>query len=98
LVLNVLERDVGAPFIPLNRFATDRLPSGENDPQNFNGSFMAALPINAVAMSVRFHRWRLGFRQFSFHHIARALQDGILSVFRWLPLLRHALVPSGFRF
>jgi len=27
-----------------------------------------------VARDVRFHRWRLGFKQFSLDHIARALQ------------------------
>ena len=48
-------------------------------------------------MSVRFHHWRLGFRQSSFHHIARVLQGTILHAFRWPLLLRHALVPSGFR-
>ena len=44
-----------------------------------------------------FHHWRLEFRQFSFRHIARALQDGAFSVFQRLQLFRHALFPSGFR-
>jgi DDE domain len=48
-------------------------------------------------MSVRFHHWELGFGQSSFRHIARALQDVAFSVFQRLPLLRHALFPSGFR-
>src|SRR5215475_11919212 len=48
-------------------------------------------------MSVRFHHWRLEFRQSSFHHIARVLQGATLHAFRWPLLLRHALVPSGFR-
>jgi hypothetical protein len=48
-------------------------------------------------MSVRFHPWRLRFRQSSFHHIARVLQGAILHAFRWPLLLRHALVPSSFR-
>src|SRR5262245_10133770 len=48
-------------------------------------------------MSVRFHHWRLGFRQSSFHHIARVLQGTTLHAFRWPLLLRHALVPSSFR-
>ena len=43
------------------------------------------------------HRWGLGFRQFSFRPITRVLQDGTFSVFQWLPLFWHALVPSGFR-
>ena len=50
-----------------------------------------------MAVSVNFHRWRLGFKQCSFRHIARALQDETLSVFEPFPLLRHALFPSGFR-
>jgi hypothetical protein len=48
-------------------------------------------------MSVRFHHWRLGFRQSSFHHIARGLQGATLHAFRWPLLFRHALVPSSFR-
>ena len=50
-----------------------------------------------MAVSVSFHRWGLGFKQCSFRLIARALQDETLSVFGPLPLLRHALFPSGFR-
>ena len=37
--------------------------------------------VDAIAVSVRFHRWRLGFRQYSFRHIVRALRDGTVSVF-----------------
>jgi hypothetical protein len=48
-------------------------------------------------VSVRFHHWRLGFRQSSFHHIARVLPGATLHAFRWPLLLRHALVPSSFR-
>src|SRR5262249_8296483 len=58
---------------------------------------MMAPPPAVVAVSVRFHHWRLGFRQSSFHHIARVLQGATLHAFRWPLLLRHALVPSGFR-
>src|SRR5262249_17372777 len=58
---------------------------------------MMAPPPAVVAVSVRFHHWRLGFRQSSFHHIARVLQGTTLHAFRWPLLLRHALVPSGFR-
>ena len=47
-------------------------------------------------MSVRFHPWRLGFRQSSFHPIARVLQDDPFSVFQRLPLFRHAPFPSSF--
>lgn len=48
-------------------------------------------------MSAKLHHWRLGFRQFSFHHIARALQDNTFSVSQYSLLLRHALFPSNFR-
>ena len=43
------------------------------------------------------HRWRLRFEQFGPHRIARALRDGIVSVFGPLPLRRHATVPFDFR-
>ena len=36
-----------------------------------------------LPMSVRFHHWTLGFRQFSFDHIAQALQGHSLHVFRY---------------
>ena len=52
--------------------------------------------IDAVAASVRLHRWGLGFRQCSFRHITRVLQDGTFSVFQCPPLFRHAPFPSGF--
>jgi hypothetical protein len=35
------------------------------------------------------HRWRLRFEQSGPHRIARALRDGIVSVFGSLPLRRH---------
>ena len=35
----------------------------------------------ALPASVRFHRWTLGFRQFSFSHIAQALQSRIVHAF-----------------
>src|SRR5262245_25084431 len=43
------------------------------------------------------HRWGLGFRQSSFRPSTRVLRDGTFSVSQWLPLLWHAVVPSGFR-
>ena len=46
---------------------------------------------------MRLHRWGLGFRQSSFRPITRVLRDGTFSVFQWLPLFGHAVVPSGFR-
>src|SRR5260370_19947748 len=52
---------------------------------------------DAVAVSVRSHLWGLEFRQSSFRLITRVLRDGTVSVFEWLPLFGHAVVPSGFR-
>src|ERR1700730_7954121 len=52
---------------------------------------------DAVAAGVTFHRWGLGFRQYSFRPITRVLRDGTFSVFQWLPLFWHALFPSSFR-
>jgi hypothetical protein len=65
--------------------------------QKSHSTLVMAPPLGVVAVGVRFHHWRLGFRQSSFHHIARVLQGTILHAFRWPLLLRQALVPSGFR-
>ena len=48
-------------------------------------------------MRVRFLRWRLGFRQFSFRPITRVSQGHTVNAFQCLPLFRHAVFPSGFR-
>jgi len=92
-----LEHDVGVPFIPLNRFVIDRLSGEGYGTRNSNAPLLTASPGDAVAKSVRFHRWGLGFKQSSFRPIMRALQDETISVFWSLPLFRHALVPSSFR-
>jgi hypothetical protein len=92
-----LEHDVGVPLIPLNRFAIDRLSGEGYGAQKSNAPILTASPVDAVARSVRFHRWRLGCRQSRFRPLRRALQDGAISVFWPRPLFRHALVPSGFR-
>jgi hypothetical protein len=60
--------------------------------------FLMAPLSGVVAVGVRLHHRELGFRQCSFRHIARVLRDGIINAFRCLPLLGHAVVPSGFRF
>ena len=70
-----VEHDVGAPFIPLNRFVIDRLSGEGYDARKSNAPLLTASPVDAVATSVRFHRWGLGFRQCSFHHIAQVLQS-----------------------
>ena len=92
-----IEHDVGAPFISLNRFVINRLSGEGYGAQKSNAPVLTASPVDAVATRVRFHRWGLGVKQSSFRPIMRALQDDPISVFRSLPLFRHALVPSSFR-
>ena len=75
------EHDVGVPLIPLNRFAIDRLSGEEYGAQKSNAPVLTASPVDAVARSVRFHRWGLGCKQCSFRRIMRALRDGTISVF-----------------
>jgi hypothetical protein len=53
--------------------------------------------IGVVIERCIIHRWKLGFRQFSFHHIARVLQGYVLNAFGRTLLRRHASVPFGFR-
>jgi len=50
-----------------------------------------ASPRGVVAASMRLHRWRFGFKQYRLRHIARALRDGTVNAFRWLPLLGHCV-------
>ena len=47
-----VEHDVGAPFIPVTRCASDRLPSRGYEPRKGTGARLAASPIDAVALSV----------------------------------------------
>src|SRR3954453_1429453 len=73
-------------------------PVGGGSPQKRERSAPGGRCVqDAVAASVNFHRWGLGFRQCSFRPITRGLRDGTFSAFQWLPLFWHALVPSGFR-
>jgi hypothetical protein len=58
--------------------------------------FLMAPLSGVVAVSMRLHHWGLGFRQYSFRHIARVLQVYTVNAFRCLPLLGHAVFPSGF--
>ena len=76
-----LEHDVGVPLIPLNRFVIDRLSGEGYGAQKSNAPVLTASPVDAVARSVRFHRWGLGFKQSSFRLIMRALQDRTIRVF-----------------
>jgi hypothetical protein len=73
------------------------LPVGGGRPENRTACPWGRCVRDAVAASVRLHRWGLGFRQYSFRPITRVLRDGTFSVFQWLPLLWHALFPSSFR-
>src|SRR3954447_13510574 len=73
-------------------------PVGGGSPQKRERSAPGGRCVqDAVAASVRFHRWGLGFRQSSFRPITRVLRDDTFSVFQCPPLLRHAPFPSGFR-
>jgi hypothetical protein len=73
-------------------------PVGGGNPQKRERSAPGGRCVrDAVAASVRFHRWGLGFRQCSFRPITRALRDGTFSILQWLPLFWHAVFPSGFR-
>jgi hypothetical protein len=56
----------------------------------------AASPLDVVAAGVRLRHWKLGFKQYSFRLIARALHDDAVNVFRHLSLIGHAAFPSGF--
>ena len=75
-----LDHDVGVPLIPLNRFVIDRLSGEGYGTRNSNAPLLTASPVDAVATSVRFHRWGLGFKQCRFRLIMRALQDDTISV------------------
>ncbi len=77
-----IERDLGVPFIPFNEVVPHRLASRRWPPAKPNGWPLVALRSDAVAASVRFHRWRLRFRQCSFRPITRVLRDGTFSVFQ----------------
>ena len=72
-------------------------PGGGSRSRKPNDPLLGHCDLGAVAAGVRFHHWRLGFRQFSFRPITRVLQDHVFSVFQHLPLLGHAVFPSGFR-
>jgi hypothetical protein len=47
--------------------------------------------------SVKFHHWKLDFRQFSFNLITQALQIYTIHVFWYFLLYHHALVPFSFQ-
>jgi hypothetical protein len=51
----------------------------------------------ALSAPYHFTAWTLRFRQFSFHHIVRALTGMQLGGFAASCLSRHAFFPSGFR-
>jgi len=87
------ERDVGPSFDPLNSLVGRRPPGGEFERRNRYRPIPLAPPIHAVAVDVTFHPWSLRFKQSSFDHIARALQDDGSGMFVRLPLFYHALVP-----
>ena len=72
-------------------------PGGGSRSRKPNDPLLGHCDSGTVAVGVRFHHWRLGFRQSSFRPITRVLQDHVFSAFRHFLLLGHALFPSGFR-
>ena len=75
-------------------------PVGGGGPRKSIGPSLAALPRDAVATSVSFRRWGLGFRQSSFRLIKRALRGDASGVFGRSPASRACccslrLSPSG---
>ena len=75
------ERDLGLPFVPLIDLV-GRCPMREGlGRRKRNRLISSALPIHAVARSVRFHRWGLGFKQSSLGHITRVLHSVGFGVF-----------------
>ena len=73
---------VGAPFVPLNDHIGHRLPiegasatsTGQGNGQRRVTSVLPAGEVNTD--------WELGFRQSSFHRIARALRNQPYNAFR----------------
>ena len=52
---------------------------------------------DVLPTGVKFHRWRLGFKQSSLSLITQMLQVCASHVFGRLPLYQHAVFPSSFR-
>jgi hypothetical protein len=72
-------------------------PGGGSRSRKPDDPLLGHCDSGTVAVGVRFHHWRLGFRQSSFRPITRVLQDHVFSASQHLLLLGHALFPSGFR-
>jgi hypothetical protein len=62
----------------------------------YNNVFLITLLINAVAMDDGLRHWRLGFRQYSFYHITRVLQNHTFGVFQCSLLFQYAIFPFDF--
>src|SRR3954470_9407219 len=72
-------------------------PGGGSRSRKPDDPLLGHCDVGAVAAGVRFHHWRLGFRQSSFRPITRVLQDHVFGAFQHPLLLGHAVFPSGFR-
>src|SRR5215470_7142396 len=72
-------------------------PGGGSRSRKSDDPLLGRCGTGAGAAGVRFHHWGLGFRQCSFRPITRASRDGTVNAFGRLPLLWHAVFPSGFR-
>jgi hypothetical protein len=67
--------------MPFNEFATHRPTSKAYHERKWNPWLLLASVSGVLPASVPFHRWTLGFRQFSFSHIVQALQSRIIHAF-----------------
>ncbi len=81
-----LERDVGAVSVSLSRVTPDRPARGSFGRPQVSRPIVLALASDALPEDGCLHRWRLRFRQYGFHPIARVLHDVALRVFRPLAL------------
>ena len=71
--------------------------TGRTTSESLTRGFRRHRRSDVLPKSVRFRHWTLGFRQFSFSHIAQALQSNSAHVFGCPLLYQHAVVPSPFR-
>ena len=75
------EHDLGPLFVSLNDLVGRRSMEGGLGRRKRNRLIPSILPLHAVVRGVRFHHWRLGFKQFGLDHIMRALPSVGFGVF-----------------
>jgi len=85
--------------MPLNMFTTHRPSARAYYGRKTTHSYGWHRSIDVVPMSVKFHRWTLGFRQSSFDLIAQALQGSLAYTPSAVPCFSDMLLsPPPFRF